>query len=488
MPLSLPQRLALLILGAAGLFNLWVYARFTVDDAFITWRYGRSLIEAGIWAYNPGGEDPTQAYTNPIFALASIPPAYLGWDMVLSFKLISLGIAAALGVALWRLAGDKGVMALALALLLAVPATVAHAVSGLETVLYGGALALWFVAFERRAWRALLGLTLLLALTRPEAWLLIGLHPLAMLLGRAGWGQALRHAAILALAAGAYAAFHLWAFGHVLPNTFFVKSGEGLTLQGLARIAPFALPVLAVAIWGNRRTALLMALYFGPVVYSYAGSDLLMNYFARFPYHLALPLYLYGAVALSRAPGGPGWGMAALAAYLGMYAWQTRSLGDHLGIANYYPRLLASHVELGHALRQMGGPRVAVGDAGVIAFQSRAPILDTIGLGSSRVAHEGLTPAVIADFAPQVILAFADAEGPRDYPPGFEALDAYAAAQGMSDICILTYAAHYTLIVRAATPAPELLGACATSQPNQLDELRFFLAQLSTPPWAYWRE
>lgn len=76
-------RLAILaaILFAAG--SLYVYSRFTVDDAFITWRYGKNLISHGIWNYSPNFVDPTQAYTNPIFAIAGIIPAAFGWDTVL---------------------------------------------------------------------------------------------------------------------------------------------------------------------------------------------------------------------------------------------------------------------------------------------------------------------------------------------------------------------------------------------------------------------
>ncbi|WP_380053875.1 hypothetical protein ACFE33_12305 [Falsihalocynthiibacter sp. SS001] len=38
----------LAIVGAKALVTAYTYARFTVDDAFITWRYGRNLVEFGL--------------------------------------------------------------------------------------------------------------------------------------------------------------------------------------------------------------------------------------------------------------------------------------------------------------------------------------------------------------------------------------------------------------------------------------------------------
>lgn len=30
--------------------SFWIFSRFTVDDAFISWRYGKNLFENGVWA------------------------------------------------------------------------------------------------------------------------------------------------------------------------------------------------------------------------------------------------------------------------------------------------------------------------------------------------------------------------------------------------------------------------------------------------------
>lgn len=63
-----------------------MFSRFTVDDAFISWRYGKNIFDFGIWNYNPSNFDMTQAYTNPIFAFLSIIPNLFRLDIVLFLR------------------------------------------------------------------------------------------------------------------------------------------------------------------------------------------------------------------------------------------------------------------------------------------------------------------------------------------------------------------------------------------------------------------
>ncbi|MFM5952645.1 MAG: hypothetical protein ACKOOE_08685, partial [Micrococcales bacterium] len=113
--------------------NFWIFSRFTVDDAFITWRYGKNLIDFGVWNYNPSTFDPTQAYTNPIYAALSIVPAALHWNVVLFFKFVSLLLAVSFVIWFVRVRPQSK---LPLLVFFAVPATMIHLFSGLETFLY----------------------------------------------------------------------------------------------------------------------------------------------------------------------------------------------------------------------------------------------------------------------------------------------------------------------------------------------------------------
>ena len=490
--LSLRRALSAL-LALLALVNLWVFARFTVDDAFITWRYGLNLVQHGVWAYNPDGFDLTQAYTNPVFAALSVLPAALGLDMVLAFKLLSLAVLAGLGARMLHLAQDRGGMALILLALLAIPATLVHGFSGLETVLYGGALGLWFIATERGKWRSALALASLLVLTRPEAWLLFGLHPLALGLARQGWRRVIRQTAILWAQGAALAGFHLWHFGHVLPNTYFITSGDGISRAQALEFLPWLLPALAVLALGNRRTGLLLTLYCGAVWLNYSGSDLLMNYLQRFAFQMVLPMALYLGWALSRQ-GAPKVAVLALLGWLAAFGWHTRSLGDHLGIANYYPRLLDSHVLLGQTLHRLAAEGrlsgFALADAGAAAYHADILALDPIGLASALRAQAGrLTPEIVRAYAPDVVGFHATTDGIRDLPDRHDALWTYVAETGMVERCELVWARHYTMRLFTREAMPELDALCAQSlAANGLDELRYALHQLRQPPWAYWHE
>jgi|GEM_PF-6829955 len=502
-----PPALAVLagLLSLVVLANLWIFARFTVDDAFITWRYGQNLVAHGVWGYNPTDFDLTQAYTNPVFALVSIVPPALGLDVVLVFKLLSVLTLAVLATLLLRQAEDRLRMVFVLALILAIPASVAHAFSGLETWVYGGTLALFFIYAERRMWRAALACVVLLVLTRPEAWLLFGLYPVMLIVGhmlpdsaatRVPRAVVVGHSAVLALIALVYFGFHHWQFGEVLPNTYFIKSGNGLSSGQALQILPYVLPALAILVLGNWRTGAAMTLFFGAVGYSYASSDLLMNYMQRFPFQIVLPVALYLAWAASQRTWPPrvrGWVTVAIVAYLGGFALHTRGLGDHLGISNYYPRLLDSHVALGrglHDLAQAGRIHAfAMGDAGAPAFHADIPALDTVGLASRMVARDGMTLAVVQAYQPDVVAFIANADGIRDVPERHAGLWAYIAQTGMSEQCEVVWARHYTLRLFTRDALPALTAVCDHSAAvNAPNELVYALEQLRQPPWAFWHE
>ena len=154
--------LILCILGT--LLSLYLYSRFTVDDAFITWRYGKNLVEHGVWDYNKSSIDPTQAYTNPIFAIFSIIPPLMKWDVVLFFKVVSIFVYVSFFVWTIQVTNRNWLMTL---IIFGLPATVIHAFSGLETLLFVFLVSVLLVVLHRRQFTTSIVVTLLLFLTRP---------------------------------------------------------------------------------------------------------------------------------------------------------------------------------------------------------------------------------------------------------------------------------------------------------------------------------
>ena len=164
----------LLFGGIAVVHSFWLYSRFTVDDAFITWRYGKNLVEHGIWNYNPTTLDLTQSYTNPIYAILSIIPAFFAIDVVFFFKIVATLKILVFSVWFLRITQLSWLMIL---LLLSIPATIVHAYSGLETFLFVALVSALFISLDKNQRLLAIVLTWLLFLTRPESWLLVVLVP-----------------------------------------------------------------------------------------------------------------------------------------------------------------------------------------------------------------------------------------------------------------------------------------------------------------------
>jgi len=234
--------LALLAAGAA----LAAFPRWTVDDAFIIYRYGENLARHGELNWNVG-EDPVEGYTGVALVLALAGGIKLGASPIVLAKLI--GIAAYVLTA-WALAGLMRAAGVGPAfrsgtvgLYLLSPMVWTHAWSGLETHLFGlgvTASAWGYVAAlaappakRGRSETALAPALLATSLTRPEGAALAA----ALALGLA-WGRARTDGKGLARWAGTFAwayvlpgaAYFGWRasyYGQWLPNTFYAKRYVG---------------------------------------------------------------------------------------------------------------------------------------------------------------------------------------------------------------------------------------------------------------------
>ena len=242
---GVPLRIAWAGLGAAMLASialLWWMAAFVTDDALITLRYARHLVEGYGIVWNPG-EGRVEGYSNFLHLL--IGAAAIGVDAPPLIVLRWLNRIAVLALVfatwLWALrVCRQPALAAGAALLMGLHAPLAFwASSGLETALYAlcVTLGLYFALIapvRQRVWAALP--FLFAALARPEG----PIFPLTVAIvtaGAAGWRQgrplpALRaflreHAAWLLLFGVPYAsyfAWRCWYFGYLLPNSVYIKS------------------------------------------------------------------------------------------------------------------------------------------------------------------------------------------------------------------------------------------------------------------------
>jgi hypothetical protein len=148
--LARPSAAALLI--GLGVAHLGYHAGYTLDDAYITFRYARNCMGGLGLVYNPG--DYVKGYSNTLFTLLMLVPEAFGRDPIGASRAIGFASFAVLGVLGHRLSALPGASEVRqdrshwlLALWAASTALAVHYSGGLETGLY---TTLCFAAVVRR--------------------------------------------------------------------------------------------------------------------------------------------------------------------------------------------------------------------------------------------------------------------------------------------------------------------------------------------------
>jgi hypothetical protein len=225
---------ALLALAVAHAVQL----RWVSDDAFISFRYARNLVDGLGLVYNDG--ERVEGFSNFLWTVGVAPFLALGADPVAPSQIVGVLAYAATLVLLVRCTLRRRSWHVPLAALgcaLHLHARI-FATGGLETSLFTFLVTAVVVAtMEARGVRGYVlasTLAFLAALTRPDGavfllWPLLG----ALLDGRRlpSLAAAVLPAGVLG---GIYLAWKLHYYGEVLPNTFYAKSAsEGRYPQGL---------------------------------------------------------------------------------------------------------------------------------------------------------------------------------------------------------------------------------------------------------------
>jgi arabinofuranosyltransferase len=443
---------AALLYVAGGVYACFVFAtfpRWTVDDAYIVFRYAKHLVEHGQLTWTLGA-DPVEGYTG-----VALPLLVAG---AMRFGLSPEGATRAIGIASYfatawtlqdnqrRMGVPEPVRAYVTVGAMIFPPFFAHATSGLETMLFAATLSASFGsllachASPRPAKQARLWIELLaLSLVRPEGLLLAAVF--GTVLGARVWrdpggrGRALALAlGLFLLPFGAYFAWRASYYGRLLPNTYYAKAATAGVDLGFLRTAlmlaeAFA-PVLfaglaTVVVVSGAVTAARLRVLLGPVLAAvlsvaivavqYCRSTLIMGYLFRFQIHLLLLVLPFLGVllagagrwreAVARAGRVKGAVLVGLVAIC-VVAWPVESIRAAPEVrreAARYREISQSQVApVGAWVRD----HVPVGEAvGYWVDAGRAPYLadehvaiDFGRLNDKTLARPGITPKEIAEY------------------------------------------------------------------------------------------
>lgn len=486
-----------MVLAFFALTWFWLFSRFTVDDAFISWRYGQNLVDHGVWNYNPTTFDPTQAYTNPIYAILSIIPALFGWNMVFFFKIFAMLTVVAFGYWFLKKTNNSWFWLLAF---MAIPPFMIHAFSGLETFLWAALVAVLAVQLYEHRLAPAVATTMLLFLTRPEAWTLLAIVPAYFFFSsdqklsfkHINFKAALQAGVPLALFMAGYFVFHLAVFGEFLPNTFFVKAGQEFSFAKLAFFAFFAAPLVLLLLAKKYKLGIALGLLFGPVVLNQATSSLIVNYQSRYAFHIFAPIFIILVLLAQRGVLGKFKLKTQLTALVMLAAFQLSAYQGTIDLVTSNPRLQQAHIKLGETLKQLNAEgkirNFAFGDAGATALYSGLSDLDNIGLGSRLFTKYGLTDQLFSDYQVDVTVLHATRDAIRLDEFNLARVLEWSNANGLVENCDVYFRPNYLLKIYARTQLPEIQKLCAESkQANDVSE--FVLAQQTAlnAPWVYWK-
>jgi hypothetical protein len=425
--------LLLLLAGVAALFA-WNVTRhaFLGDDAFISFRYARNLVDGHGLVWNPG--ERVEGYTNFLWVLLMAAALRLGLAPEIVSNALGVasgaGVVAALLVFSARRAGWRDPFVwLAPAALAASRSFTAWCSGGLETMTFTLLVLLGVLGFLReRARLAALPLASSLcfaaaALTRPEGVLFGSVVGLCFAADVARGRRSLRALVVwslpMILLVGGHALWRHAYYGAWLPNTFVAKVPGLWWEQGARYLGLFAsdhwlypfLPLALLPLFLARDrsvAALFLALVSAQATYLLAiGGDRFEFRFVVF----VLP-YLYWLIAEGMRLGVerlPASGTRRVAAALGCAALlgATAFAGPHPSRAERHgvaplesiAAYGAQREEEGRFLRSLVDAGllpddllVAAKGAGALPYYTRWPAVDAGGLSDALVARAPIAP------------------------------------------------------------------------------------------------
>ena len=406
-----------------ALFQIARYSCFTVDDAYISFRYAEHLANGEGLVFNNG--EYVEGYTNFLWVVLLGACRKIGADIQKSSLWLG-AICSVLTVIITLLLAERfsqygrreifptWFVGLTLVSLTLNPTFGVWAVAGLETPLFMFllSLAVWqhLREIEKNgfAWSPLIfGL---LALTRPEGTMFFTLTLLHD--ATCSWRYAPQKIRLTKIAGmiGLFAIIavpHLlwrWSYyGSLFPNTYYAKvSGGGLRLSGIKYVVDFFLSFGGVAFflvccvffayrrWKEYRTTYFLLLFGVSLAYFiYVGGDWMPSFRFFAPllpiYFLCIQAGMQELYLLLRQSNR----LLSVAASLTLIVVFWGNLGYSLYTTPPINTQNDGHFVIGHLLKEQAKPGdiLAAIDIGAMAYFSRIRTIDYFGLTDAHIAR-----------------------------------------------------------------------------------------------------
>ncbi len=383
---------------------VFVFWGYSIDDAFVTFRYAENFVNGHGLVFNPG-DKPVEGYSNFLWLLILSLFYAIGLPTYLCAKILGVAFFLASAV-IWFYflkKNQNGILWAAPALVLIAPITAFWAVSGLELGLHSLLLAGVVISLLKRSlWSAFL--LALVILNRPEGFIVAFFSILLLWVLDRGLFQSNRKFLIInigtvILSIVLLTAFRMHEFGYPMPNTFYMKSRitSGAFIE-LGKQLVYFLPVTLLFIrqglksFSRQSELRLIGVCAGLFVLQAAISVnalIVMNF--HFRYLIAfLPMFI--VVALeglslfeSQKLRMAIWGIIVLSVVSpGLSVWAT--VQNEKGIM----AAQENFIEWAKPLPQ--STRFSITDSGRIPYYSGKYFYDIWGLTSADIAHQGFNP------------------------------------------------------------------------------------------------
>ena len=443
------------ILFILMLVDVW---NFTVDDAFISFRYGEHLANGFGLVWNIG-QPPVEGYTNFLWVLMIASILLLKFNPVISTKLIGLLSVLGIIILFWFITNDifkdrknKYIaFTVSTVFLLINPYTTIHTVSGLETMFYaflllGVVYSAWkIISFTNSKYIWLFAfLALLLSLTRPEGILVsLGLI-LSIIFISYKKNNSINNLTffipvliLYLIPIVIYMLFRVSYFHELLPLPFLVKIVYNTTypmefLNALVYLIPFILIILIPLFLkyqgfkineNNQKNfkyfllILGITFFFANIVYVRTP---LMNYSQRFFYPSFVMFYVAFGIAISMLFNGIGkqnikstknnqirlCSVTVLVVLVLLVFANFYGISDLKTQHDYGISFDKSYIPIGKSLSPFSDDNytVAFADAGAVAYYSGWNFLDLAGLNDKFIAINGSTPEYLEQQNPELVI------------------------------------------------------------------------------------